>query len=61
MRIIINKKDCLGCRICERISPENFKVEDVCQVSHQPGDLNEEMHCQEAAEACPAEAIEITN
>ncbi len=51
----IKIEGCIGCGMCQNISPENFTVEDVAQI------INEQVteKTEESAENCPVGAIQI--
>ena len=56
--IIVNKETCIGCRACEALCPDTFKVNDdgISEVMSQ-----EDFECaQNAVESCPVQAISIS-
>ncbi len=60
MKATVNEDTCIGCGLCTDICPEVFEMEDelaVVTVDQVPEE-NEEA-CQDAADQCPVEAIEI--
>jgi len=60
LKIHIND-DCTACGICEDICPDVFELGDE-KATVKMNPVPEKYHdvCREAAEDCPAEAIEIT-
>ena len=61
MRVMVND-ECTACGICEDISPEVFEVEgDKAEVKLDPIPEEYQDACREAAEDCPAEAIEVSD
>jgi len=60
MRVSINAEDCTGCGACVDLCPDVFDLEDdiaVAKVDEVPPEFEET--CQEAADECPVEAIQI--
>jgi len=59
MKVKINDA-CEGCGICEDICPDVFAMDgDLCVVKQEEVPAGCEDQAREAAEACPAEAIEV--
>ena len=57
MEIKINKEKCIGCGACVSICPEVFEMkEGKAEVKTEKTDKE---CAKEAAESCPAEAIEV--
>ena len=51
---------CIGCGLCTESAPGNFKMNadgDLATVFKQPENADEQQACEDAREACPAEAI----
>lgn len=49
---------CIGCGVCAETAPENFRMSgNFATVFKQPANGNEHRACEEAKDACPAEAI----
>ncbi len=60
MKVNVNE-DCIGCELCVGICPEIFKMEDGVAVAQCDTVMPAaEGDCREAAESCPADAIEIS-
>ena len=61
MKVLVNRKKCKGCTICNITCPEVFLIEDDgkanLQVSEVPHEVEEV--CEEAAMECPANAIMV--
>ncbi|MBI5230661.1 MAG: ferredoxin [Coriobacteriales bacterium] len=60
MKPVVDEDLCIACGQCEEICPEVFVLEDVARVIvESPGP---ELYgcCRDAADACPTEAITIT-
>ena len=52
--------DCIGCHLCVNEAPENFKMKDddsTAYVFKQPENDEEKTACENALDACPADAI----
>lgn len=62
MKIEIIECDCIGCGLCTQVAPDFFDLneDEKSFVKRQPGTTQEEMNCQEAADSCPGQAIEIS-
>ncbi len=61
MKANVNPDLCIGCGICEQICEAVFKMDgDVAKTKGEDIPAEAEASCQEAAEACPVEAIAIT-
>ncbi len=61
MKAKVDPDLCIGCAVCEQICDTVFEMKDdlaVAKVDPVPADAEES--CREAAEACPVEAIAIT-
>jgi len=53
-------QSCIGCGMCETTAPVNFKMNDTGDaaiVFKQPDNEDERNACQDAKDACPADAI----
>jgi ferredoxin len=55
---------CIGCNLCAEIAPANFRENTDLElavgnsyVCRQPETPEEELHCREAMDTCPASAI----
>jgi ferredoxin len=51
---------CIGCGLCTESAPGNFKMNadgDLAMVFKQPVNADEETSCNDAKDACPADAI----
>lgn len=60
MRVIIDQGICTGCGVCIETCPEVFDWEDdKATVAKDPVPREFENACQDAADACPVEAIII--
>ena len=60
MRARVDENACTGCGLCVEICPEVFEMDDetaVVTVREVPEDLEDAV--DEAAESCPAEAIDL--
>ena len=59
MKIVVDKKKCIGCGTCIAIAPKSFKFGEggKSEPIEPPGD--EEEKIKEAAESCPVQAINI--
>ncbi|PIV23043.1 MAG: ferredoxin [Deltaproteobacteria bacterium CG_4_8_14_3_um_filter_45_9] len=60
MRVTVDEETCIGCGLCAETCPEVFEMNDDkvrVKVDEVPEDLLES--CKEAAENCPAEAIQM--
>ncbi|MDD2431941.1 MAG: ferredoxin [Firmicutes bacterium] len=59
MKVNVDPDLCIACGVCEEICPEVFELgdNDFAQVIGDPEDYEDEV--QEAADACPTEAIII--
>ena len=61
MKATIDPDLCIGCAVCEAICDAVFEMEgDVAVVKGDPVPAEAEDSCREAAEACPVDAIAIT-
>ncbi|MBN1761080.1 MAG: ferredoxin [Chitinispirillaceae bacterium] len=52
--------ECIGCGMCAETAPDNFRMNDggdLAIVFKQPENVDERNVCEEAKDACPAEAI----
>ena len=59
MKAVVNN-ECIGCGLCEETCPKVFKMSDeIAQVIANPVPEDAEDCTREAADDCPAEAIEI--
>ncbi len=57
-KVWVNSK-CVGCGTCEIICPSVFEIENVSRVKENPVIEGNEDKIREAAQTCPAGAIEI--
>ena len=60
MKVSVNKEKCIGCETCVAICPEIFSMAGdlaIAKVNIVPDELKSS--CQDAANGCPVEAIEI--
>ncbi len=58
MKVSVNKKECIGCGSCEAICPSVFQLKNGKAEVKKP----EGAPCaKEAAEACPVDAIKISD
>jgi ferredoxin len=58
MKVKVDEETCVGCGACVDICPEVFEMDEdvaVTKIEDVPADLQDS--CNEAAEACPVEAI----
>ena len=63
MKVCVNRDECIGDSICQDVCPEVFEVrDDGLAYLLIEGDVpaNLEAKVQEAADACPTSAIEIS-
>ena len=61
MKATIDPDLCIGCAVCEAICDAVFEMEgDVAVVKVDPVPPDTEDRCREAADACPVDAIAIT-
>ncbi len=61
MKAVVDEDLCTACELCVDICDEVFEMSDdvaIVKGSEVPADAEDD--CKEAAESCPAEAIEIT-
>lgn len=52
--------ECIGCRLCVNEAPENFKMKNDDSTAYafkQPENDEEKTACENALDACPADAI----
>lgn len=62
MRVSIDRYACMRSGFCQRIAPQVFRLDELEQVSvvlHELVPPESEDAAQEAANACPASAIEV--
>ncbi len=62
MKVKVNKDACIGCGMCIDICPEVFRYDEDEKSEVIQGEVTEELEdgAGEACEACPVDAIEIT-
>jgi ferredoxin len=61
MKAIVDPDLCTGCGLCPDICPQVFVLEgDTAKSMVETVPPDDEGSCQEAADACPVEAIQIT-
>ena len=61
MKATVNEDTCVGCGLCVDTCPEVFEMDGgVAKVIADPVPAGAEDTCKEAAEACPVDAIEVT-
>lgn len=59
----VDQEWCIGCRRCYELADSNFEADPESRfggrskITKQPEDENEEFLCDEAFQACPADAI----
>ena len=61
MKAIVDPDLCIGCAVCEAMCDTVFEMKNdiaVAKVDPVPADAEES--CREAADACPVDAIAIT-
>ena len=60
MEVLVNE-ECILCGLCADLCPEVFEMGDErAHVLENPIPAEQEECCQEAAEECPVDAIEIS-
>lgn len=61
MRVFVDKDLCIGCEACVDICPEVFEMQDDLATVKIEDDVPEDLEAavEEAAEACPVEAITV--
>ena len=53
-------QECIGCELCVQVCPEVFEMADgIAKVKADPVPADAEPTCQEAADGCPVNAIEL--
>ena len=60
MRVTVDEETCIGCGLCAEECPEVFEMNDDkarVKVDEVPDDATKS--CEEAAENCPVEAIQM--
>jgi len=61
MKATVDTDLCIGCGVCEQICDAVFEMDgDVAKAKVEIVPTEAEASCREAAEACPVEAIAIT-
>ena len=57
MKLVVNKKKCIGCGTCAILASKTFKMgkDNKSEVINQNGDSKEDI--QNAIDSCPVEAI----
>ena len=62
VKAIVDSDVCAGCGECADICPEVFEmVEEIARIKMDVVPADNEEACRTAADACPVEAITITN
>ncbi|NLD50469.1 MAG: ferredoxin [Clostridiaceae bacterium] len=61
MRACVDKDLCIGCGLCEALSPAVFKMDDEGKAEAITEELSQELQneAEEAKRQCPVEAISI--
>ncbi len=60
MKVTVDEETCIGCEVCVDTCPEVFEmVDDKARVKNNEVPKDVVKSCQEAAENCPVEAIQI--
>lgn len=61
MRARVDKDLCAGCAVCTEVCPEVFELDenDIAVVKLDPVPPEHQEACRDAADQCPADAIEI--
>jgi ferredoxin len=60
MKVTVDEETCIGCGLCAETCPDVFEMKDdkaYAKMEEVPEDLADA--CQEAADGCPVEAIQI--
>ena len=61
MKATVDPDLCIGCAVCEAICDAVFEMDgDVAKVKVDTVPAEAENNCREAADACPVDAIAIT-
>lgn len=60
MKAKVNTDLCIGCRVCESVSPYVFRMQGKKATVRMPDVIEKfQKSCRQAKEECPAQAIEI--
>ena len=61
MKAFVDRDLCIGCGLCESISPAVFKMDDEGKAEAIPGELPKELEneAEDAEAQCPVDAISI--
>ncbi len=61
MKATVDQELCIGCGVCEQICDAVFEMDgDVARVKVETVPVDAEDSCKEAEDACPVEAIAVT-
>jgi len=61
LEVSINQEECIGCSACVSEAPETFDMNDESKAFVKPQPHDEQEFIIAAAEACPIDAITVTN
>lgn len=61
VEVTINNDECIGCGACETEAPETFEMNDEAKAALKEPPHDNPEFIIEAAQACPTEAIIVTN
>ena len=59
MKVLIDPDLCIACGVCESVSPDVFKTEDIAVVQLDPVPESYRALVEESIELCPEGAISI--
>ena len=59
MRAVVDQELCIGCGTCEELCPQVFKLGDDGKSHVIAQECDSAGCCEEAAEACPVQAISL--